>query len=804
MPLNNSKWISPEPSDIQDNSCYRFQFQFAATADTEYLLNIAGDSEFIIFLNGKYLSRGGMPNNPEEPYIEKIRLARLRPGAQLMEILLYYRGVSNHFYHRGDIGLIAEISGITNTEKPRLVFATGVDSVYYRRDTSFLRHNFTITPQLGFLEIRDYNTPPEQIGPEWKMACAPHSPRTPLGKDVPDLQFTRIEAQLVKKFRYRISGETAAGDLIILDNPALEISCHSIRKKLSLSSDCTCTRERSGDACIFELPQELSGYIYADIQAGCAVVCDIAWGEHLFDGRVRAEIHGRSFACRYILKPGLNTVEQSFVRAGCRYIEMHFRALNSDFEGTILRCGINAGRYPFEDRGSFTSSDRLLNRIWQRCRDGLHLGVHHHYQDTPWREQGQYGGDSAVQIACGYSAFGETAMPRKALRQIGTIRDDGFLWLTYPGGFMRPEKNTIPGFHLIWIISCYEYFCYTNDIDFIRSIFPRIIQLLQTFIARIHPDSGMLINISAEFPALWQFIDWSDIRSEEADLCLNVFFHEALVRAAELAGKIRDERGTLFIPIARKIAAGFEQYWSEKAGCYTITGKSYASAHLNVLALQYLLPQIPELNKSTRPERIAHMLRKPSFRKKMTLYFYYYYFRALLNQSSAHFPFIAAIIRRTWGKMLRCPYSTACWETEKGEADFNGAGSLSHGWSAHPLVFLSRFLGGITLTAPKEISITHWLDRELSQCCGVFPLARGSIAYSWRYHAKQKRYVYDFSFSEDLRDDVNWNISFTVPDAFKRIARIDVNQGGTFNTDSAGKIIRFTSGQTNSVKIYLM
>ena len=36
--------------------------------------------------------------------------------------------------------------------------------------------------------------------------------------------------------------------------------------------------------------------------------------------------------------------------------------------------------------------------------------------------------------------------------------------------------------------------------------------------------------------------------------------------------------------------------------------------------------------------------------------------------------------------------ATTFWETEKGEADFGGAGSLCHGWSAIPIYYFNELL----------------------------------------------------------------------------------------------------------------
>ena len=45
-------------------------------------------------------------------------------------------------------------------------------------------------------------------------------------------------------------------------------------------------------------------------------------------------------------------------------------------------------------------------------------------------------------------------------------------------------------------------------------------------------------------------------------------------------------------------------------------------------------------------------------------------------------------IRRKYGYMLE-QGGTTFWETEKGWQDFDGAGSLCHGWSAIPVFYLS-------------------------------------------------------------------------------------------------------------------
>ena len=54
--------------------------------------------------------------------------------------------------------------------------------------------------------------------------------------------------------------------------------------------------------------------------------------------------------------------------------------------------------------------------------------------------------------------------------------------------------------------------------------------------------------------------------------------------------------------------------------------------------------------------------------------------------------FILSEIERVYGIMLKAG-ATSFWETEKGESDFDGAGSLCHGWSAIPVYYFNKLNG---------------------------------------------------------------------------------------------------------------
>ena len=67
-----------------------------------------------------------------------------------------------------------------------------------------------------------------------------------------------------------------------------------------------------------------------------------------------------------------------------------------------------------------------------------------------------------------------------------------------------------------------------------------------------------------------------------------------------------------------------------------------------------------------------------------------YKYDALLAADPNNKEFILNEIRELYGYMLDHG-ATTFWETMKGEADFGGAGSLCHGWSALPAYYYHLF-----------------------------------------------------------------------------------------------------------------
>ena len=88
-------------------------------------------------------------------------------------------------------------------------------------------------------------------------------------------------------------------------------------------------------------------------------------------------------------------------------------------------------------------------------------------------------------------------------------------------------------------------------------------------------------------------------------------------------------------------------------------------------------------------EKLAEKIVSDDTLIPVTLSMNTYFYDALLSFGDKYRDFILADIKRKYLHMLD-KGATTFWETELGAADFDGAGSLCHGWSAIPVYYLCR------------------------------------------------------------------------------------------------------------------
>ena len=114
--------------------------------------------------------------------------------------------------------------------------------------------------------------------------------------------------------------------------------------------------------------------------------------------------------------------------------------------------------------------------------------------------------------------------------------------------------------------------------------------------------------------------------------------------------------------------------------------KSNLSEYSQVFALYARIAEKNERN------RLLYELTHENELVPLTVSSYIFKYEVLFSEGGYE-DYIAMDVSEKWGYMLKRG-ATTFWETIKGEADFEGAGSLCHGWSAVPVYVAWKLQGG--------------------------------------------------------------------------------------------------------------
>ncbi len=435
---------------------------------------------------------------------------------------------------------------------------------------------------------------------------------------------------------------------------------------------------RQDDRCaLVDLGREEVGFLSLEIESPIEQTVTVAYGEHIADGCVRRIIGPRDFSVELRLAAGLNGYRNNFRRLAGRYLEIFYEQ-----PVKIQYLGLQPVMYPVEER-PFTAASPLQQRIYDTAVRTLRLSMHEHYEDCPWREQAMYVLDSRNQMLCGYRCFQNHDYARQNLIFMTKgQKEDGLLELTYPA------RNTpaIPFFSLMYPVAVQEYVTATGDTGILEEVMPAVENILAAF----RKQSGGNLIASLPYP-YWNFYEWSPGSdhddelgrdadapyTERFDLILNCAYLLSEQSYSLLTGKQRD-----LSDMKQKIR---EAFYDPAAGmyCASTTQRELYTELGNSMAI------LAGVAEGTVRDSLVAKLMQPNDMVKLTLSMLGFKYDALLMADPQNREYVIQEIEEAYGKMLNAG-ATSFWETENGEQDFGGAGSLCHGWSAIPVYYLNR------------------------------------------------------------------------------------------------------------------
>ncbi len=672
--FDNAQWIMAVDAGNPVDSYYDYRQAFTA-AGGPVTLHISVHTNYAVYVNGQFVDCGQLPDYATRQIYDTLDLtAFVHEGDNLLEITHYVTGASFMTTNVQTPGLIFSL-----WQEDRLLCASSTDTLS-GRNRKYASKAEKMTLQLGFTFDYDAN------GPETEFAASVvvEKSKVLLPRPVKKLHIGAPE-----EFKLLAHGA------YLENNPTLSVSkrIHSaylsaVAKKLMVQENqFTLPDDRRADGMylVYDLGGETIGYPQLKLTVDEPTEVLIGFGEHLEDLRVRSSCGYRNFAFRFVAKPGENLFFHPFRRIGLRYMQLHIAAK----EAKVDQVAIRPTRYPMAKK-PMPVTDGLHKKLWQTASKTLELCMQDYFCDCIWREQSMYAYDGRMELLACYHGFEAPEYARESLRICAEqLREDKLLEMCAPG----TEPSNAPHYSAMYLRDILEYSQYTGDMSLAREVFPVLKTIADGFAEKVTEKNMIPIYPGKEY---WAFYEWQPgmdgkhwgttvrrvVEDEDYDLPLNFFVADGFRCFGQLC-QLLEQDGSAYQKLYEQMAdAMHKNFYRPAYGGYATAITDEEPKHELCQGMMLYLDRVPD---RTPVEQL--ILRGTLLRA--TLGFSVYVYEAMMMKGH-HKDFVVQDIENRWGMMLSKGTDTF-WETERGAADFNGAGALCQGWSSIPLYLFGHY-----------------------------------------------------------------------------------------------------------------
>lgn len=627
-----------------------------AREEDRCLLRISADDYYKLYVNGVYVAQGPAPAYPEFYYYNEIDLADyLTEGDNVIAVHLYYQGAVNRVWNSGDgrFGLGTALfwcrtgeGSASEDDVSEGCVPQELEWRYHRCDAYF---GEAIGYETQYLEDFDSNLWDE----DWNQAGFDDSGWKPM-----------------KPARW--------ADYGMERQPTRLLSCYTRMPEAVTKTE---------DGCLIDVGEEVTGVLrlVAEGDKGQQVI--LRYGEELTeDGRVRYEMR---CSCTYEERWTLNgktCSNEPYDYKGFRYVQVI-----PDPGVRIRNMKVEVRHYPMEDDlCTLKSSEPMLDRIFQICKNGVKYGTQEGFLDCPTREKGQYLGDAVVTSHAHIWLSGSADMMEKCIRQFARSRRicPGLMGVA-PGNFMQE----IADFSLLWSQMVLNHYRFTGDRQFLSEMYSVARGILEHF-SQYEGENGLLWQVADK----WNLVDWPENLRDGYDFVLsrpvvapgchnviNALYTGAWKTLAEMEEILGLEPNRRWEELTSAYVKVFLR--TEQGLLADSTVSNHCAVHSNLYALYFGL--IPD--EETRGRIAAFLLEKGLCCGVFTSYFVLHglanagywkeAYKLLLNDSE-----------HGWVNMVR-EGATTCFEAWGKEQKWNT--SLCHPWACAPVSFFIERIAGI-------------------------------------------------------------------------------------------------------------
>lgn len=600
-------WCEGEETDFRD---FHLFIRGEVTLDEQpraARLHVSAEDRYLLYVNGTRLGRGPARSLPTLKSYDTYDVGScLKPGRNVIALLVYHYGFGDlvkagHNYASGArAGVWAQLETEADSGELR---RSGTDDTWRLRPAAGwvrVAGQVSATEGTSFTEVLDGGAdPPDWMDPDFDDGDWPRANVVP-PEDAP---WERMEARYTP-----LMAEKAASPVRVvktaevLDNvlqwwgvhtdptvaELLRTEIHLPPAHVSIENEQALITEggdgavvRSGfreidgvfhPVILFDFGRQIFGFPRITLTAPAGVVVDMTHGQRMLGDRICVEHKERChFGDRYITREGRQTWEQAEYKQ-FRYLQVVVR---SPFERespyaepvTIHAVDCNLYYYPAAQRGSFASSETLLDTAWQAAVDTVYLETEDVVVCDAWRERGGHVAteSTAWPLNALYAGYGDlTAIDRKLLLSAQVAREDGSLSMFFP-----PKKKTFDmecvNLMVLWGSAIKDHLLYTGRRQVTETLYPYLRGLMGYFRGFIGED-----HLLCPPKGWYLWTDWVPLDNRYPAFTGNAYLIQGLEDAAWVAAELgHEEDAQAWREQARLVRLAVSgTFWNETEGLY--------------------------------------------------------------------------------------------------------------------------------------------------------------------------------------------------------------------------------------------
>lgn len=465
-----------------------------------------------------------------------------------------------------------------------------------------------------------------------------------------------------------------------------------------------------------------NAYPVLNVSKGKNSSIKFSYAESLFENEKeyikgnRNEVENKTFLGNYdvfISDGGENRIFQTLWWRTFRYVELEITTKQEELIINDIHSIFTA--YPFQEKASFKSNNKVLSDIWKVGWHTQRLCAGECYFDCPYYEQLQYVGDTRIQALVSTYVSGDILMMRNA---ISSIHDSHMAFGLTQSRYPSYEPQIIPPFSLVWVTMVHDYMMLENDKEFIKELLPTVMDVLNWYERKI--DSTQMLG-KMEW---WNFVDWNWKRgvppgaNDGNSAVISLQYIYTLQKAVDLFNAFgMNDQAARYLGLSEKIkTAVYSQCFDKTKNLIADTpAKNEFSQHANTLAV---LTNTFPINEQ---KNVMNNIIGNTDIEQCTFYFKFYIIEALQIVGLGD-KFID--ILKPWEQMLDLGLSTFAEQPDPTRSD-------CHAWSASPVYYFLSLICGIQPETPGFNSVRiepHLGDLEWIE--GKMPHKLGEIKVS--------------------------------------------------------------------------